>query len=156
MVLHGKAGMQCVCMEAYYPCQGAGDEEGGRMWDRQWQGMEGLEGMGVMGRKKGQNNPRTQLTKDLQEVWVGMANRGAAIVAHLDANLPVRRGDCKNGEQRDEWDSLHKALKEADMICLCKEVWGDRGGVWSYKGKGREGGAIQLAMLGAAPLCGTA
>ena len=94
LILQGKGGLKCAFMEAYYPCRGSFGGEGGRMWDRQLQGMRKGVGMGVIGGGVGQTNPRTLLTKDLREVWAGMADKGIGVVVHMDANLPVERGAC--------------------------------------------------------------
>jgi hypothetical protein len=60
------------------------------------------------------------------------------MVAHIDANLPVRRGDCDVAQQRD-WDALESAITGAGMMCVNREAWGAHRGMWSYKGGAKDG-----------------
>jgi hypothetical protein len=128
-------------MTVYYPPKGSMKPERGTMWDNQLREMQRGDGHGVLGLGAGQNTPRAQLTKDLAEVLRGMSDKGVGMVAHIDANLPVRRGDCDVAQQR-EWDALESAIKGAGMMCVNREAWGTQGGMWSYRGSTKDGAEV--------------
>jgi len=129
VVVRGVEGRRLLLLDVHWPVR-SGDELVGAMWNRQSQEMIRLglvKGGGVP-------DPRKQLLADMRQLMLRWGSeRDVGIVMMGDMNLPVMRGACGSKQRRSEYDEWMEVLSLGGLVNLSKDVWGGKGGMWSYE-----------------------